>query len=137
MCFNIQTSDGCISKNRDDQNETEEGALELAIRLLPFYLSNADYMPELAARAYSMRTYKIVVKHGALDSEIKSLHQSIDLYLTVSLGFLYSRPGQTSTGYTEDTLHTECIPGAIRHICTGKQIDQFGECSDSSNRMLN
>jgi len=59
--------------------------LELAIRLLSFSLSKADYTPKLAEFAGSVRTHMFTVEDGALDSEIEFLHEAIDQYLKKAL----------------------------------------------------
>jgi hypothetical protein len=115
--FDMQASDRCISRNTSYKITEFDDARPVAIRVLPFYLSNADYMPELAAHARSLRTHEIVANHDTLDSEIKFLHEAIDQYLTVSLEILYPCHHQTFMDYIEDTSHTECIPGAVQPAC--------------------
>jgi len=72
----------------DDRSETEgqirieDESGELAIKLLPFSLTKADYMPELAELAGSVRTPRLTAEDGTLDSEIEFLHETIDQYLT-------------------------------------------------------
>ncbi|KDR78427.1 hypothetical protein GALMADRAFT_1249480 [Galerina marginata CBS 339.88] len=85
-------------QKENDHNETsddmddympkpdDEGALDFAIRSLPFYLSNADYNPKLVEPARSMLDHKIEEKLLELyeeieHEEINQLCEAIELYL--------------------------------------------------------
>jgi len=57
----------------------DEETLYFAIDTLPFYLSRADYEPNLAIHAHSLLSRKIGSR------EDKLLHEAIHLYLEVSL----------------------------------------------------
>jgi len=55
--------------------------LEFAIKTLPFYLSRADYEPNLVIHAHSLLNQKIGKRKN---KRIRLLHEAIDLYLKVS-----------------------------------------------------
>ncbi|KAF8801514.1 hypothetical protein BYT27DRAFT_7114766, partial [Phlegmacium glaucopus] len=59
----------------------QEQALIYAIDALPFYISNADYTPELARHANRLLNYKIGAKDEELHSALKVLYETIELYL--------------------------------------------------------
>ena len=67
----------------------DDDTLKFAIETLPFYLSMADYEPDLAIHAHSLLSQKIGEGMDKLHGEIRLLHEAIDLYLKVSFkGFI-------------------------------------------------
>ncbi|KAF8813225.1 hypothetical protein BYT27DRAFT_7063445, partial [Phlegmacium glaucopus] len=69
----------------DDRDEvTRARALISVIHALPFYLSNADYTPELAGDANRLLKPVRHAKDDELHSALKVLHEAIELYLKVS-----------------------------------------------------
>ncbi|KAF8811008.1 hypothetical protein BYT27DRAFT_6470384 [Phlegmacium glaucopus] len=64
-----------------DIQMTREKALIYAIDALPFYLSNADYTPELARHAIRLLSYEFGANDDELHSALKVLHEAIELYL--------------------------------------------------------
>jgi hypothetical protein len=58
--------------------------LEFAIETLPFYLSRADYEPNLAIHAHPLLSQKIGEGKDKRHVEIRLLHEATDLYLKVS-----------------------------------------------------
>jgi len=58
--------------------------LDFAIDTLPFYLSRADYEPNLAIHAHSLLSQKIREGEDELLWKRRLLHEAIDLYLKVS-----------------------------------------------------
>jgi len=63
----------------------DDDTLKFVIQTLPFYLSRADYEPNLAIHAYSLLSKKIGEGKGELHEEIRLLHDAIYEYLKVSL----------------------------------------------------
>ena len=74
--------------DRTDQAGEEDGdedfksiTLKMAVKALPFYLSNADFIPELEEALGWLSGYLLFAEV----SETQELQQSIDLYQQVSL----------------------------------------------------
>jgi hypothetical protein len=65
----------------DEDEDPQSIALRLALKALPFYLSNADFVPELKEELDWLSEYLLFAKV----SETQELQQSIDLYQQVSL----------------------------------------------------
>jgi len=65
----------------DEDEYLQSIALQLAIKALPFYLSNADFVPELEEELGWLSEYLLLAEV----SETQELQQSIDLYQRVSL----------------------------------------------------
>ena len=65
----------------DDDDEDADDTLWFPIKTLPFYLSRAEYEPNLAMHAHSLLNQKIGKRKG---KRIRRLHKAIDLYLKVS-----------------------------------------------------
>lgn len=121
-------------RNNDDGTPEDDGGeypiplpdadtLKFATATLPFYLSNANYMPKLAIYARSLFNQRIGEKQDKLRSEIMLLHKTIDLYLEVTFDDFISL--SRFTGSTEDACYVEPIPRAVP--TTGKPTRQFGE----------
>jgi hypothetical protein len=122
-------------EDEEDEDEDEDDehpipppdadTLKFATATLPFYLSNADYNPELAIYACSLLDQGIGEKQDKLHSEIMLLHETIGLYLKVNFdGFILVSLSRL-TGPTEDPCYIEPIPRAVPGI--GQPTHQFGE----------
>jgi hypothetical protein len=58
----------------------DDDTLEFAIGTLPFYLSRADYDPNLAIHAHSLLSWKVGEGKGQTAfAEIRLLHEAIEL----------------------------------------------------------
>jgi hypothetical protein len=62
----------------------DDETLEFAIGTLPFYLSRADYEPNLAMHTHSLLSRKVEEGKDKLHAELRLLHEAINLYLKVS-----------------------------------------------------
>ena len=86
--------DGGTPEGDDDMDgehilPPNDDTLEFAIHTLPFYLSRADYEPNLTMHAHSLLGQKIGEGRDKLHGDIRLLHEAINLYLKVSLkGFI-------------------------------------------------
>ena len=78
------TSEDDDDEGDDDEGDDDEGALEFAIETLPFYLSRADYNPNLAIYARSLLSQKIGERRNIPLQKIRLFHEAIHLYLKVS-----------------------------------------------------
>jgi len=65
----------------DEDEDLQSMALQSALKALPFYLSNADFVPELEEEVGWLSEYLLLAEV----SETQELQQSIDLYQRVSL----------------------------------------------------
>ena len=63
----------------------DDDTLKFVIQTLPFYLSRADYEPNLAIHAYSLLSEAIGEGKDELHGEIRLLNEAIYQYLKVSL----------------------------------------------------
>ena len=61
----------------------DDDTVEFAIETLPFFLSKADYEPNLALHAHSLLNQKVRVGKDKLHLKIRPLHEAIYLYLKV------------------------------------------------------
>ena len=75
-------NNGGTSEDVDD--EDVDHTSEFAIETLPFYLSRADYEPNLAILAHSLLNQKIGEGKDKLLQKMRLLHEAIELYLNVS-----------------------------------------------------
>jgi len=65
----------------DEDEDLQSMALQSALKALPFYLSNADFVPELEEELGWLSEYLLLAEV----SETQELQQSLDLYQRVSL----------------------------------------------------
>jgi hypothetical protein len=132
-----------VGEQVDDNGRTPEGddnmdgeyhilppdndTLEFAIKTLPFYLSRADYEPNLVTRAHSLLSQKIGEGMDKLHLEIRLLHEAIDVYLKVSFESFISSFLSTLIGSTDHTCFVEPSPAAVPDAYTEQPTHQFGE----------
>jgi hypothetical protein len=105
----------------------DDDTLEFAIGTLPFYLSRADYDPNLAIHAHSLLSRKVGEGKDKLHAEIRLLHEAIDLYLKVSFKRFISLFLSIFMGSTDHTCCFEPNPAAVPDAYTERPTQQFGE----------
>ena len=93
-----ENGDNNAGTPEDDDDEypispPDADTLKLAIATLPFYLSNADFKPKLVIHARSFLDQRVGDNQEKLRSDIMLLHETIDLYLKVTLTVLFAYQG--------------------------------------------
>jgi hypothetical protein len=105
----------------------DDETLEFVIQTLPFYLSRADYDPNLAIHAHSLLSRKVGEGKDKLHAEIRLLHKAIDLYLKVSFKRFISLFLSIFIGSTDHTCCFKPSPAAVPDPYAERPTQQFGE----------